>query len=105
MIYLVIGAGSGFGRAISKKLAQTGHQVIAVARGLESLESLRDEHPDSIQVYSYDMTKPSDVADLADRLSDVQLDGMVLNAGGPPTMSSLEATPADWDKAWELVFK
>jgi len=105
MIYLVTGAGSGFGRAISKKLAQNGHQVIAVSRGIEALESLRKEYPDAIQVHSYDLTKPSDVAELADRVSDVQLDGIVLNAGGPPTMSSLEATPADWDKAWELVFK
>ena len=43
MIALVTGASSGIGRDIARELAKRGYNIIAVARGKEALEKLREE--------------------------------------------------------------
>jgi 3-oxoacyl-[acyl-carrier protein] reductase len=105
MKFLVTGAGSGFGRAIAVKLASEGHDVVAVARTESDLVSLKAANPERISVHIADVKDPAAIAALADKMDTWQLDGIVLNAGGPPVMQSLEVKPEDWDAAWELVFK
>lgn len=104
MLYLITGSSSGFGRAIAEKLAQDGHHLIAVARRKEELAALHAKWPEQIRTHSCDLTQPDELSDLADALAAETLDGILLNAGGPPTMNALEATPADWNRAWEQVF-
>ena len=43
MIALVTGASSGIGRDIVRELAKRGYNIIAVARGKEALENLKEE--------------------------------------------------------------
>ena len=43
MIALVTGASSGIGRDIARELAKRGYNIIAVARGKEALENLKEE--------------------------------------------------------------
>src|SRR5690606_5480747 len=104
VIYLVTGAGSGFGRAISERLASEGHQILAVSRSAEPLEALRAQFPDAVETFVCDLTQAEEVSQLAGQLGTRTIDGMLLNAGGPPTMNSLEASADDWNKAWNLVF-
>ena len=40
MIFLVTGASAGFGAAITRRLVQDGHRVIATARRLDKLQTL-----------------------------------------------------------------
>lgn len=105
MKFLVTGAGSGFGRAIAERLANDGHDIVAVARTMSDLDSLKATNPDRISVYVADVKDPAVMAGLAQQVIEWQPDGIVLNAGGPPVMKSLDVKPEDWDAAWELVFK
>lgn len=43
MVALVTGASSGIGRDIARELAKRGYNIIAVARGKEALENLKEE--------------------------------------------------------------
>ncbi len=105
MKFLVTGGGSGFGRAIALKLASTSHDVVAVARTQSDLDSLKAQYPDRITTIAADVKDASAIDVLADRMVEWKPDGIVLNAGGPPVMQSLDVKPADWDSAWELIFK
>lgn len=104
MNYLVTGAGSGFGRAIAQRLASEGHYVVAVSRSEGPLASLHAQFPGQIETMAVDLTDFGALSALADKVQGRQLDGILLNAGGPPTMNCLEATTDDWNKAWSLVF-
>ena len=105
MKILVTGAGSGFGRAIAEHLASNGHDIVAVARTQADLDRLASMYPDRIRTIAADVKDRSAMADLADQMMAWEPDGIVLNAGGPPVMKSLDVKPEDWDSAWELVFK
>jgi 3-oxoacyl-[acyl-carrier protein] reductase len=105
MKFLVTGAGSGFGRAIAERLASDGHDIVAVARTQADLDQLSSQFPDKIRTVSADVKDVHAMANLADQMVEWQPDGIVLNAGGPPVMQSLDVQPADWDSAWELIFK
>lgn len=105
MKFLVTGAGSGFGRAIAIKLASTGHDVVAMARTQADLDSLKAQYPDRITTIAANVKDVSAIEALADRMVEWQPDGIVLNAGGPPVMQSLDVQSDDWDSAWELIFK
>ena len=45
-LFIVGGATSGFGKAITEQLLQEGARIIAVARGKEKLEALQQIAPD-----------------------------------------------------------
>ena len=77
--FLVTGAGRGLGRAIVRRLAKAGAQVIAVARTTSDLEELAREFPNAIDVWTADVTDRH-IAGRIDELS--VLDGLVNNAGG-----------------------
>ena len=103
-LFIVTGASSGFGRAIATTLSREGAQVMAVARGLDKLRSLHDEHPD-IQVFSMDVTQPASLVDLAKNVGERELTGIVVNAGGPPAKAFLETRMDDWDQAYRQVLR
>ena len=44
-LFIVTGASSGFGKAIATLLAEEDAKVIAVARGIDKLETLQKEIP------------------------------------------------------------
>ena len=52
---LVTGAGSGFGKAVSIKLNDRGHKVIATTETDQQAEALQKEHPD-LTVVRIDIT-------------------------------------------------
>ena len=79
----VTGAGSGIGRALSKRLADDGWTVAVSARGADDLESLAAQAPGKIRPYPLDVTDEfavtSSVATIEDQLGPIDL--AVLNAG------------------------
>jgi len=58
-VAVVTGAGSGLGRAIARRLAQTGYTVALAGRHLETLEQTRAELPSDSDAFAV----PTDVAD------------------------------------------
>src|SRR5690606_26268259 len=61
MIFLVTGASSGFGAAITRKFAGQGHRVIAAARRKERLDKLAAELGDAVLPVQLDVTSQASI--------------------------------------------
>jgi 3-oxoacyl-[acyl-carrier protein] reductase len=104
-LFLVCGAGSGFGRAIAEALAGEGAKIIVVARGAENLKHLAESYPGQVEVVACDVTAPESIDLIIKIIAERQLYGMVVNAGGPPAMGALEASLHDWDNAYKTLLR
>ena len=88
-LFLVGGATGGFGRSVALGLVAEGAKIIAVARTKENLEVLQAMAPDSIETITGDITSMEIVDQILVSIGDRQLTGALINAGGPPAMSTL----------------
>lgn len=82
-IALVTGASAGFGHAISERFLRDGYRVIAAARRMEPLRSLRQQYGDAVLPVSLDVRDEQAVAALRDSLPEAwrDIDVLVNNAG------------------------
>lgn len=103
-LFIVGGATSGFGKAITEALCQEGATVIAVARGEARLQEMMAIHP-GLEVFAADITQSSNISQLQKLVGGRQLHGLVVNAGGPPAKKTLETTLEDWDKAYRTLLR
>lgn len=103
--FIVCGATSGFGLAITRQLISEGSKVIAVARTEEKLRELEDAFPGKIKVFQGDITLSKTIKELFKFTEGISLDGIVVNAGGPPAMKFLESTQKDWDDAYYKILR
>jgi 3-oxoacyl-[acyl-carrier protein] reductase len=104
-LFLVGGAGSGFGKAIAETLLAEQARVIAVARRAETLEPLAQAYPAQVTTLAADLSEPSTLDALDALLGDQVLSGMVINAGGPPAKTVLETSMEDWDNAYRNLLR
>ncbi len=102
-LFLVGGATAGFGRAVAGALIAEGANVIAVARNAENLSEFQARFPDQVEALNGDITDGEMAGQIVDFIGERHLDGMLINAGGPPAKPALEATMEDWDMAWFTV--
>jgi 3-oxoacyl-[acyl-carrier protein] reductase len=103
--FIVGGATSGFGKAVAEALLAEGANVVAIARTEEKLRALQQSHPYKVEIFVGDITAPGAVAALKAQLGGKRIHGMLVNAGGPPAMTALEATLTDWDQAYQQVLR
>ena len=103
-LFLVGGATSGLGKAISEQLIAEGAKVLAVARNQAKLEALQTLS-DRIEIVAGDLSEPSTLEAIISKIGDHILTGAVLNSGGPPAMPVLEAQLSDWDAAYKTVVR
>lgn len=97
---VVTGASIGIGAATARHLAQAGYKVICAARRPERIQPLADEIG-GIAV-ECDVTKPEDVAKLAEVVGD-SLDVLVNNAGGARGLEPVvEADLELWDWMYKV---
>ena len=104
-LFVVGGASSGLGRAITSAVLKEGGQVIAVARGEEKLRELTVEFPGQVEVLAADITEEQAVEQIIRKLAGRQLHGLVVNAGGPPALTVIESKLSDWDAAYRSVLR
>jgi uncharacterized protein len=82
---LVTGASRGIGLELAKLFAADGHDLILVARSVDSMNALAEElktaHDISVRVEPCDLADPASRAALCERLSEVAVDVLVNNAG------------------------
>ncbi|NCC74017.1 MAG: SDR family oxidoreductase [Sphingobacteriia bacterium] len=104
-LFLVCGATAGFGGAIAHALLNEGAKVIAVARNRQKLEELRLLFPDRVETISGDLSRHETPDSIVNLLSNRALDGMLVNAGGPPAKSFIETEMQDWDAAYASVLR
>lgn len=103
--FIVGGATSGFGKAVAEALLAEGANVVAVARTEEKLRELQQSHPYKVEIFVGDITAPGSVAALKQQLSNKRIEGILVNAGGPPAMTAMETSLQDWDKAYQQVLR
>lgn len=99
-IAIVTGASRGIGFETSIALASGGHQVIAVARSKESLEDLKQNHPEKIDILPADLTKEEDLSRLSEIISGkyTTIDILINNAGALVNKPFLKLEREDWEK-------
>lgn len=103
--FLVTGASDGFGRQVVEVLASEGARILAVARNEEKLKKLSDRYPGMIEAMPGDLFDDDFLNKLITKCEDKHLQGVFVNAGGPPAMGFQESQISDWDKAYQTVVR
>ena len=107
-VFLVTGAGTGYGRAISVSLAAAGASVYMVGRRIEKLvESINEAalygiNTDNMYPFDADMTKEEDIKKIVFQITQKsdRLDGMIgCSALSPAHQNGFEHSSSEqWDK-------
>jgi NAD(P)-dependent dehydrogenase (short-subunit alcohol dehydrogenase family) len=104
--WLVTGASSGFGRAITQAAIEAGDTVIAVARRTAALDDLVAAHPDRVEALALDVTDTerieTAVADIVARYG--RIDVLVNNAGRTQVGAVEETTDRELRDLFDLHF-
>ena len=99
---IISGAGKGIGFELSKKLAASGHQVLALSRNIEAFQKWN--HP-NITAMSFDLCKPSDFSKLIPLLKKLKsVDILINNAGFLILKTFAELTDDDFQKVFDVNF-
>ncbi len=96
-VWLITGANSGFGRAITEAAVAAGDVVVATARRIATLEDLTAAHPDQVEAATLDVT---DLEGIETLVRDVvrrhgRVDVLVNNAGRSHVGAAEETTDAE----------
>lgn len=104
-LFVIGGAGAGFGKAISEALAKEGAMVLAISRTEKKLIALKDSYPDNIQYLCLDIFAEDAQREILNEINGKELSGVLINAGGPPAGNFFEIDMKQWEEAWETVVK
>jgi NAD(P)-dependent dehydrogenase (short-subunit alcohol dehydrogenase family) len=103
-VWLVTGANSGFGRAITEAAVAAGDVVAATARRVTTLDDLVAANPDQVEALPLDATDTlgieATVRDIADRHG--RIDVVVNNAGRSHVGAAEETTDAELRSLFDL---
>ena len=103
--FAVGGATSGLGRAIAVRLVEEGATVIGLARSRDKLTALAEELGGNFVPRATDLADASAVDALATYLNEREIDGCVLNAGGPPPGRVEDLSMEEWDEAYRTTLR
>lgn len=92
---IVVGASSGIGEALARKLAENGYEVGLTARSIDRLEAIGEELPTKSYVAYMDVTDTVEARETFGKLVEAMdgVDVVVLNAGIAPANPDLEWEP------------
>ncbi|MER5555562.1 SDR family oxidoreductase [Streptomyces sp. NPDC002793] len=100
---LVSGGGSGLGAAVARSLVSDGARVVITGRSERTLvETASRLGPDVVHRVC-DVSRPEDVARLAESLADEEISVLVNNAGiAGPVAPLTEISAEDWDEVFDV---
>lgn len=104
-LFIVCGASAGFGFAVAKALLHEGARVITISRSELDIFRFGKKYYDSVKTIIGDLTEKSTLDIILRHIENKRLDGVFVNAGGPPTGTFLETDMKDWDNAYQSVFR
>jgi 3-oxoacyl-[acyl-carrier protein] reductase len=105
--FIVGGGARGLGRATAGVLVAEGARVLLLGRNSAALVAASEELGERASWLEGDMADPALAAQLraaVDERFGGTLDGMLMNAGGPPPGNALDLTDEQWRAAYELLF-
>jgi 3-oxoacyl-[acyl-carrier protein] reductase len=103
--FIVGGAGSGFGKAIAEALAREGAFVLAVSRTGSKLTVLKEMFPSQVELLVGDISTDAIHQKILEWIKGKTVDGIVVNAGGPPAGGFDDIEMEQWDEAWKTIVR
>lgn len=103
--FIVCGASSGFGEAISRQLLIEGARVVVVARRGDQLRDKFSHFKTQTEIIEGSLIYGNTLDEIEKASKKDDFHGIVFNAGGPPTGTPLQTNMKDWDSAWQLVMR
>ena len=103
-VWLITGANSGFGRAITEAAVAAGDVVVATARKVAALDDLAGAHPGQVDALPLDVTDPAAIdATVLDVIArHGRIDVLVNNAGRSHVGAAEETTDAELRDLFEV---
>jgi 3-oxoacyl-[acyl-carrier protein] reductase len=105
-IFVVGGGSKGLGRGVAEALVAEGANVLLLSRDQESLDRAVADLGPAAHAVAADMAYPGTAQQVADALDadfGGLLDGIVVNAGGPPAGKALELSDEQWEQSYQLL--
>jgi 3-oxoacyl-[acyl-carrier protein] reductase len=102
--FVVGGASRGLGRAVAEQLVAEGARVLLVARDATTIQEVAQELGEQAYPCAANLSEASnidEVVEAATRLGG--LDGVLVNAGGPPLGPALELSDDQWLEAFRIL--
>jgi len=103
--FIVTGASSGFGRSVAELLMEEGATVYGVARRKELLSEMKYKYDSRFEYLNIDVTEDNAAEKIMAKIGVTKVDGIFINAGGPPAKSFLETNLGDWDNAYKNLLR
>ncbi|TET09128.1 MAG: SDR family oxidoreductase [Candidatus Thorarchaeota archaeon] len=103
--YLVTAASRGLGFSVARALVDEGAEVIICGRNKDSLKKATTSLGELAQYFVADLSKKDDIKALVKNIGSqiLHIDGLFVNAGGPPPGTFAKLTDNDWKKAFDLT--
>jgi 3-oxoacyl-[acyl-carrier protein] reductase len=102
--FVVGGASSGLGRAVAEQLVAEGARVLLIARDADALEETAQKLGEQAYTCTADLSEPSDINEVSEAATRLgRLDGVLVNAGGPPFGPALELSDDQWLNAFQIL--
>ena len=79
--YLISGAGSGIGKAITEQLAREGHHCILLGRNIDALSATLSALDGHHRILSADIRSIESLEQASGQVAELSLDGIIANAG------------------------
>lgn len=105
-IFVVGGGSKGLGRGVAEALVDEGARVLLLSRDEASLDRAVAALGPAARAVAADMAYPGTAARVAaavDAEFGGRLDGVVVNAGGPPAGRALELSDEQWLESYQLL--
>lgn len=108
-VYLVAASSKGLGLGVARALATDGARVSLCSRTAHEVEATAQQLTAQFQVPTLatacDVAHPSEIIHWVERTMSEwgRVDGLLVNAGGPPAKAFKEISDDDWQSAFELT--
>jgi NAD(P)-dependent dehydrogenase (short-subunit alcohol dehydrogenase family) len=103
-VWLITGANSGFGRAITEAAVAADDTVVATARNVKALDDLVAAHPGQVEALPLDVTDTASIQETVQNICDRhgRIDVLVNNAGRSHVGAAEETTDAELRSLFEV---
>ena len=104
-LFIVCGATSGLGQGVARALLNEEAFVIGIGRNGDMLDSMTAEYTGLFEPLAIDIKSDNAAEVILNQIDGRILDGVLINAGGPPARSFMESLISDWDDAYHDLLR